>query len=1208
MTTVIAKDLIKDYRYGFNDGDQFVLRPPKGLSPEVVTNISRRKQEPEWMLDFRLKALGHFLKRPMPTWGPDLSGIDFDDIYYYVRPAEEQGRTWADVPEGIKRTFDRLGIPEAERKFLGGVSAQYECLRGSTQVWTTTGMHPIADLTPGEQVFAFNEDSSQLEVATVLAQGESGQKEILAITALGRTIGASGNHPLLSLRDERSPASQRAHYVARWIPAAQLAPGDLIAIATDVPEYGEPAPLQLPEGTTSSMLPTTTSDDLCWFLGAYLGDGYLHHRHQYVAVEIAVDHTDTTLVQELQRVGLELFGLQFNLSKDELRLTAKGTAKLAQYLELNGLGGTAHTKRLPAWVYGLPASQRLAVLAGFLDTDGYVRNHPTSKDAMYCSANQALLNDFKQLLSLCGIGGSQVIPVSNRHPFDPQRTLPAYHLRLSGRFDRIPVRSPRRIARMHQRQYSHSYRTAAGTVFPAHTSPMLGFVKIDKIEPLGVETVYDLEISGHHNFVADGFVVHNSEVVYHSIRKDLEKLGVLFSDCDTGLREHPEIFRKYFATVVPPNDNKFAALNSAVWSGGSFVYVPKGVKVDIPLQAYFRINTESMGQFERTLIIAEEGSSVHYVEGCLPAGEIIALSDGSFRPIEKVRVGNHVINHQGHSDRVQAISVREYAGEMVTVTPVSPMNQFRVTVEHPVLAIKRRAYKNRDSRHGLMYEVSSSQLRHAQPTWIPAQDLEVGDFIVFPRYHPPVSQELLHPDFMTLAGYYTADGSASVSNGYKVLTFSVHQDDQYAISEIRRCSQSLFGTPGSISIHPEKHEAVLQLFTAAGHDAMKTHCGAGSKFKALSPLMMTQPTALLELWLNAYVHRDGNTTIHNHKQWFRLSSVSPTLVRQVQQVLSRLGVYATARLERAATTRTILGRTAQCANLYQIQWTLPASKNRLARTTDDYFLVPIRRLDKQLVQCPVYNLQVANQPSYLASGFAVHNCTAPTYSKDSLHSAVVEIIALPGATVRYTTIQNWSNNVYNLVTKRAVAHRNASVFWIDGNLGSKVTAKYPSVYLMGEGAHGEILSVAFAGDGQHQDAGGKVIHVAPHTTSSIVSKSVSKGTGRTSYRGHLKVYPKAQGVRSSVRCDALLLDETSRSDTYPYMDVEAEDVEIGHEASVSKIGDEQLFYLRSRGISEVEATALIVNGFIEPFVKELPMEYALELNRLIALQMEGSVG
>jgi Fe-S cluster assembly protein SufB len=467
MAVVEAHELTKDYKFGFHDIDVSVFRTEKGLSPEVVAAISAHKNEPEWMLKFRLKALAHFQKRAMPAWGADLSGIDFNNIYYYVKPVEEQSRSWDDVPDSIRQTFDRLGIPEAERKFLAGVSAQYD-----------------------------------------------------------------------------------------------------------------------------------------------------------------------------------------------------------------------------------------------------------------------------------------------------------------------------------------------------------------------------------------------SEVVYHNIRADLDKLGVLFGDCDTGLREHPEIFRRYFGTVIPANDNKFAALNSAVWSGGSFVYVPKGVRVDIPLQAYFRINSDNMGQFERTLIIAEEGSYVHYIEGC----------------------------------------------------------------------------------------------------------------------------------------------------------------------------------------------------------------------------------------------------------------------------------------------------------------------------------------------------------------------TAPTYSSDSLHSAVVEIIAHRGAHVRYTTIQNWSSNVYNLVTKRAIAYEDARVEWIDGNLGSKVTMKYPAIYLMGERAHGEVLSAAFAGEGQHQDAGSKCIHVASNTTSNVVSRSISKDGGRTSYRGHIKVYEKASGVRSSVRCDALLLDEESQSDTYPYMDIENPDVSIGHEATVSKVGDEQIFYLMSRGLSESDATALIVNGFFEPFVKELPMEYAVELNRLLAVQMEGSVG
>ena len=351
-------------------------------------------------------------------------------------------------------------------------------------------------------------------------------------------------------------------------------------------------------------------------------------------------------------------------------------------------------------------------------------------------------------------------------------------------------------------------------------------------------------------FLAGVSAQYESESVYHSMHEELTKQGVIFLDMDSGLREQPEIVRRYFGTIIPSADNKFAALNTAVWSGGSFIYVPKGVKVALPLQAYFRINAKNMGQFERTLIIADEGAEITYIEGC----------------------------------------------------------------------------------------------------------------------------------------------------------------------------------------------------------------------------------------------------------------------------------------------------------------------------------------------------------------------TAPSYSSDSLHSAVVELIAMPHARIRYVTIQNWSKNVYNLVTKRAVAYEGATVEWLDGNLGSKLTMKYPGVYLMGRGARGEVLSVAFAGPDQHQDAGAKMIHAAPDTSSVITSKSISKGTGRTTYRGLVKVYPGAVNAKSTVRCDALLLNHESRSDTYPTMEIDEKRVQIGHEATVSKIGDEQLFYAMSRGLSEPEAMSMIVNGFIEPFVKALPLEYAVELNRLVQLEMEGAVG
>jgi Fe-S cluster assembly protein SufB len=371
--------------------------------------------------------------------------------------------------------------------------------------------------------------------------------------------------------------------------------------------------------------------------------------------------------------------------------------------------------------------------------------------------------------------------------------------------------------------------------------------------PADIKNTYDklgIPEAEKQRLVSGVAAQYESEVVYHKINEELERQGVIFLDTDTALKECPELFEEYYGSVIPSGDNKFSALNSAVWSGGSFIYVPKGVHVEIPLQAYFRINTENMGQFERTLIIVDEGAYVHYVEGC----------------------------------------------------------------------------------------------------------------------------------------------------------------------------------------------------------------------------------------------------------------------------------------------------------------------------------------------------------------------TAPIYSSDSLHSAVVEIIVKKGGRCRYTTIQNWSNNVYNLVTKRAKAEAGATMEWVDGNIGSKVTMKYPAVWLMGEHAKGEVLSIAFAGEGQHQDAGAKMLHLAPHTSSTIISKSVARGGGRTSYRGLVEVHKGAHHSRSTVKCDALLVDDISRSDTYPYVDVREDDVSMGHEATVSRVSENQLFYLMSRGLSEDEAMAMIVRGFVEPIARELPMEYALELNRLIELQMEGAVG
>jgi Fe-S cluster assembly scaffold protein SufB len=607
-----AKDLTKDYKYGFHDEDISVFRTQKGLSPEVVAAISQHKGEPEWMLKFRLKALDHFTKRPMPTWGVDLSGIDFDNIYYYVKPVEEMSRSWDDVPDSIKRTFDRLGIPEAERKFLAGVSAQYD-----------------------------------------------------------------------------------------------------------------------------------------------------------------------------------------------------------------------------------------------------------------------------------------------------------------------------------------------------------------------------------------------SEVVYHNIREDLEKMGVLFSDCDTGLREHEDIFRKYFGTVIPPNDNKFAALNSAVWSGGSFVYVPAGVHVDIPLQAYFRINSDNMGQFERTLIIAEEGSSVHYIEGCTAPN----YSNDSLH--------SAVVELIAHKDaKIRYTTIQNWSDNVYNLVTKRAVAHEGATVEWI------------DGNLGCL---AAGTRVSTNPALKPIEDIRPGDIV------------------------YALD------------------------SELRWKRERVVATKQNSS-QPTK-----RVMTAGGHEVVGT---------SNHPFLVKR--------------RDGKGP---SAQWIRLDEL-------------RVGDGL-------------------------------AVSEDLTDPSGPPLFVPVISIEEAPVQ-KTFDIEVAGASNFIANGVVVHN--------------------------------------------------------------SKITMKYPSVYLMGERSHAEVMSAAFAGSGQHQDAGSKAIHVAPNTTSNIVSRSISKGSGRTSYRGHIKVLPKAHDSKVSVRCDALLLDEESRSDTYPYMDIENPDVTVGHEASVSKVGEDQIFYLTSRGINEQEATALIVNGFFEPFVKELPMEYAVELNRLLALSMEGAIG
>jgi len=701
----------------------------------------------------------------------------------------------------------------------------------------------------------------------------------------------------------------------------------------------------------------------------------------------------------------------------------------------------------------------------------------------------------------------------------------------------------------------------------------------------------------------------DSTVIYHKLREDLEKLGVIFLSTDQALIEYPDLLREYFSTIIPPGDNKYAALNSACWSGGSFIYIPKGVKVDIPLQAYFRINTEVMGQFERTLIIADEDSQVHYLEGCLIAGESISMADGSWSGIEDVKVGDHVLDQNGSPVRVNATQVRDFSGTLFTFKPISPNSAFSVTGEHPLLIVPRlKVLIKRKQRKQNKPEVNSPSLINSIPEWVKAKDVLDGDFLVFPKPKHIKSNINMPIEFARLAGYYLAEGSAQLCNKYKALSFSFHINETQYIEEVQSICKYLYGSSGSVYYDKKKHEGRVLVYTNEGYDAMKNHIGTRSYSKKLSSVLMGQNKEFLKNLVETYMYGDGNVIKRKNVDRKRAHTTSRTWALQLQSIMATLGIYSTISMSRVAGSGEILGRQIMRHALYQVQWTEGGNGSREVRDAGEYFLVPIKKISTRDISEPVYNLNVDFPNSYLASGFVVHNCSSPVYSSESLHSAVVEIIVKKGARVRYTTIQNWSNNVYNLVTKRAVAYEDSVMEWTDFNGGSCLTLKYPSIYLMGERAHGEILSLAVAGKGQHLDAGGKVIHSASNTTSTVVSKSVSIDGGRTSYRGLLKVYDNCENIKSNVRCDALLVGETSRSDTYPTMEIDSSDVHIQHEAYVSKLGEDQLFYLMSRGMSEDSAAKMIVNGFIEPIVKQLSMEYAVELNRLIELQMDGSVG
>ncbi len=738
--------------------------------------------------------------------------------------------------------------------------------------------------------------------------------------------------------------------------------------------------------------------------------------------------------------------------------------------------------------------------------------------------------------------------------------------------------------------------------------------------PPDIKATYDrLGVpEAERKFLAGVSAQYESEVVYHSLQENLTKKGVIFLDTDSALREHPDLFKEYFGTVIPPADNKFSALNSAVWSGGSFIYVPKGVHVEVPLQAYFRINAENMGQFERTLIICDEGSFVHYIEGCVPQNATVRVSDGE-KTIGEIEPGEFVLTHNGRWREVLEKQKRRHCGDMLSIQfEGERYRQLSVTPGHPFLVGRRKA------------DGSITQ------QWLEAHQLHAGDLLAVPVIqessvapetelvtevsvgrgrHTAVLEDTsvkLSTAMAWLIGAFLAEGSAPANRSY--VNFDSHSDEVAERQQVRAAMKEAFDLEPWEFVYADRAGISLRYSSVRAARWFIDQFGRLTAEKRLPDWVFGLPTAQRAAVVAGFYAGEGNWSPEEDK--YRINQTNLSLAQRMRELLLTLGIKSTlGRHPRPAPRKDIwqLYVAQQDNRLFEetVLRTVPLPRKHpksLFEIADGFMWTPIRSINAIWTEMDVYNLKVDEDESYVCEGVVSHNCTAPIYTTDSLHSAVVEIIVKKDARCRYTTIQNWSTNVFNLVTKRAMAYRDATMEWVDGNLGSQITMKYPSVYLMEPGAKGDVLSVAFAGKGQHQDAGGKMIHVAPNTTSTITSKSISKGGGRTSYRGHVKIYPGANNVKSFVKCDALLLDDESRSDTYPYNDVDAENVTLGHEATVSKVSDEQLFYLMSRGIPRAEAETMIVNGFIEPFTKELPLEYAVELNRLIQLEMEGSVG
>ncbi|MBO0860389.1 MAG: SufD family Fe-S cluster assembly protein [Chloracidobacterium sp.] len=745
---------------------------------------------------------------------------------------------------------------------------------------------------------------------------------------------------------------------------------------------------------------------------------------------------------------------------------------------------------------------------------------------------------------------------------------------------------------------------------------------LDEVDPQLLDTFEKLGIPLHEqkllaNVAVDA--IFDSVSVATTFKEKLAKEGVIFCSFSEAVRDYPELVRKYIGSVVPSTDNFFAALNSAVFSDGSFCYIPKGVRCPMELSSYFRINNSESGQFERTLIIAEEGSYVSYLEGCHPAGEQVSTPNGWVN-IESVKPGDVVYDHEGNPQKARAVMTRHHKGEMITIRPVSRYNSFRLTPEHPVLAIKRAdALTKRSPRNGhWLPEDDTKKLAKAEPEWIKAGELEKGDFVLVPKLRAK-ENEIFSDEEIELLGYYLAEGSAYFNKANKQFTnqLSFGLQEKELVTRVCELIGEVTGKRAYVTEQPDRNGSGIAFYSEKYSEWFAHHCGNGACTKTLSNELMNLSPRQTKILLDAYLAGEGNVCDRDGSTMVRFRTGSESVARQAQMLLNRLGVHAWIQVRPGGGAKfsNQSDRVINRQPIYHVGYTDEKKWDKV-RETETHFIVPIREVTREPWDDLVFNIDVEETHSYLVRGVAVHNCTAPKFDKNQLHAAVVELVALDNAEIKYSTVQNWyagdeegRGGIYNFVTKRGkCAGVNSKISWTQVETGSAITWKYPSCILQGDNSIGEFYSVALTNHRQQADTGTKMIHIGRNTRSRIISKGISAGRSNNSYRGLVKILPKAEDSRNYSQCDSLLIGGRSGANTFPYIEVGNNSAKIEHEASTSKISEEQIFYFNQRGISTEDAVSMIINGFCKEVFRELPMEFAVEATRLLGLKLEGSVG